>query len=298
MEDTPAFLSCPGEALALRYDEGVFCGHRWYDARDIAPRFPFRHGLSYARFAYGELRVARDTVAAGEPVEAEIEIANEGERPGVEVVQLYLAAPPGPVRRPPRVLAGFAKLRLAPGERGVARFTVSPRSLSFWDAGAGAWRLEPGGYELLAGRSSRDLRARARFAVVCAASDHGARASARTRKSTSACTRTGCRPPGGATRCSATGAICQSGRTSSSAPLASSRHTTKSGCSAMPRPASRAGVSASPLLALSGPAGRTTTSSPAAFVKRHRWGVGRYAYPRQACSASSAGWRGRPRRAR
>lgn len=165
MEDTPAFLSCPGEALTLRYDEGVFVGHRWYDARDIAPRFPFGHGLSYARFAYGELRVAREAVAAGEAVEAEIEVANEGDRPGAEVVQLYLAAPPGPVRRPPLALAGFAKLRLAPGERGVARFSVSARALSVWDVAAGAWRIESGGYELVAGRSSRDLRARARFTV-------------------------------------------------------------------------------------------------------------------------------------
>lgn len=166
MEDTPAFLSCPGEALTLRYDEGVFCGHRWYDARGIAPRFPFGHGLSYARFSYGPLRLARDEVRAGEPVKAEIEVVNTSDRPGVEVVQLYLAAPPGPVRRPPRVLAGFAKLRLAPGERGVARFAVSPRSLSFWDVGGSAWRLEPGVYELAAGRSSRDLRSRAEFTIA------------------------------------------------------------------------------------------------------------------------------------
>jgi len=165
MEDTPAFLSCPGEALALRYDEGVFVGHRWYDARGIAPRFAFGHGLSYARFEYGALRVAREAVAAGEPVAAEVEVANASERAGVEVVQLYLAAPPGPLRRPPLALVGFAKLRLAPGARGVARFAVPSRALSVWDVAARAWRVEPGAYQLAAGRSSRDLRARAGFTV-------------------------------------------------------------------------------------------------------------------------------------
>jgi beta-glucosidase len=98
-------------------------------------------------------------------VEAEIEVTNTSDRPGAEVVQLYLAAPPGPARRPPLALAGFAKLRLGPGEQGVARFSVSPRSLSTWDVAAGAWRIEPGAYELTAGRSSRDLRARARFTI-------------------------------------------------------------------------------------------------------------------------------------
>jgi beta-glucosidase len=165
LEDTPAWLDCPGDALTLRYAEGVFVGHRWYDARGIEPRFPFGHGLSYARFAYGALRLARDALRAGEPVVAEIEVANTGERPGVEVVQLYCAAPPGPLRRPPLVLVGFAKLRLAPGGRGIARFTVPARALASWDVAAGDWRVEPGSYELAAGRSSRDLRARARFTL-------------------------------------------------------------------------------------------------------------------------------------
>lgn len=161
MEDTPAFLSCPGEDLTLRYDEGVFVGYRWYDARGLAPRFPFGHGLSYARFEYGALRVAREATPAGEDVEAEIEVTNAGARAGVEVVQLYLEAPPGRLRRPPRTLAGFAKLRLAPGERGVARFRIPPRAFSVWDAATGGWRVEPGDHALVAGRSSRDLRARA-----------------------------------------------------------------------------------------------------------------------------------------
>lgn len=167
LEDTPAFLGCPGEALTLRYDEGVFVGHRWYDARAIEPRFPFGHGLSYARFAYGELRLAPQKLSAGEPLAAEIEVRNESARSGVEVVQLYLEAPAdGPVRRPPRTLVGFAKLRLAAGERGVARFTVTPRALSYWDVEAGDWRIAPGSYALVAGRSSRDLRARASFTLA------------------------------------------------------------------------------------------------------------------------------------
>jgi beta-glucosidase len=163
MEDTPAYLSCPGESLTLRYDEGVFAGYRWYDARDVAPRFPFGHGLSYARFEYGALRVDRATLAAGEPLAAEVDVANAGERAGVEVVQLYLSAPNTTVRRPPRTLCGFAKLALAPGARATARIEVPARALAHWDVAASAWRHEPGRYALHAGRSSRDLRATACF---------------------------------------------------------------------------------------------------------------------------------------
>ncbi len=165
MEDTPAFLDVPGEDLRIAYSEGLFVGHRWYDARDIAPRFAFGHGLSYARFEYGALRIASERVAAGETVACEIEIANTGACRGREVVQLYAKRCTQGVRRPLRTLAAFEKIALAPDERRVVRFTLAPRAFSHWDTQQKAWRVEPGEWELAAGRSSRDLRAAARIAV-------------------------------------------------------------------------------------------------------------------------------------
>ena len=43
LEDTPSFLDA--EPGVFRYPEGVFTGHRWYDARRIEPAFPFGFGL-------------------------------------------------------------------------------------------------------------------------------------------------------------------------------------------------------------------------------------------------------------
>lgn len=154
MEDTPAFLDVPGGAdLRLGYGESIFVGHRWYDARQIAPRFPFGHGLSYARFEWGALRAT----SAGDVVTCEIEIANTSPRAGTEVVQLYASDAESSVRRPVRWLVAFEKIALAPGERRTLHFAIAPRALSFWDVAAKAWKLEPGRFELAAGRSSRDL---------------------------------------------------------------------------------------------------------------------------------------------
>ncbi len=166
MQDTPALLDVPGEDLRIAYSEGLFVGHRWYDVREIAPRFAFGHGLSYARFEYGELLVAQHRVAAGGDVACEIEVTNTSARSGSEVVQLYLERCTPGVRRPLRTLAAFEKIALAPGQRRVVQFTLAPRAFFHWDVQQKNWRAELGEWNLVAGRSSRDLRAAARVELA------------------------------------------------------------------------------------------------------------------------------------
>jgi beta-glucosidase len=165
IEDAPAAPHYPGTGDAMVYAEGVFVGYRGYDARGVEPRFPFGHGLSYTRFAWGALQVP-GRIRRGESAGVSIEIENVGARPGSEVVQLYLGDEAASVPRPPRELVGFAKLRLRPGERATARFELPPRAFAFYDAARREWVAEPGAFELAAGASSRDLRARARIELA------------------------------------------------------------------------------------------------------------------------------------
>ena len=164
LEDTPAFTNYPGENDRVVYGEGLFVGYRWYDTRDIEPRLPFGHGLSYTSFAYGELSVPA-AVKAGEPIEVEIEVANRGDRAGQEVVQLYVRDPVARLARPDKELKAFAKVGLEPGESTRVRFSLEQRALAYWDPSVAAWVAEPGEFELLAGSSSRDIRSRARFVL-------------------------------------------------------------------------------------------------------------------------------------
>lgn len=154
IEDTPAFTNYPGEFGQVRYGEGIHVGHRWYDARGIEPLFPFGHGLSYTTFEIGE---AVATVAAGGDVTVEVMVTNTGRRRGSEVVQVYVEAPDGPVARPPRQLAGFAKVTLDPAETTTATVRVPARALAFWDPLESAWQVAEGTHTLWVGRSSRDL---------------------------------------------------------------------------------------------------------------------------------------------
>lgn len=159
LEDHPAYLNYPGEEGKAIYGEGVFAGYRGFDARDTEPLFPFGHGLSYTTFDYGPLRlVAEDR--AGHQATVEVDVCNSGDCAGVEVVQLYVADEAASVARPPKELRAFRKVALGPGESTRVRFELGPRAFAFWDVASDSWLVEPGRFELLVGRSSRDLRAR------------------------------------------------------------------------------------------------------------------------------------------
>ena len=156
LEDTPALLDTPPDPGVLRYQEGVFAGHRWYDVRGIEPAFPFGFGLSYTTFAVGAPQVASPTVEPGGTVDVLVEVTNTGDRPGSEVVQLYVGDPEASVRRPVRELRAFAKVHLDSGESTGVRLRLTMRDLAFWDPVSSAWLAEPG--ELLCGRGSRRAR--------------------------------------------------------------------------------------------------------------------------------------------
>jgi beta-glucosidase len=161
LEDNPSYLNFPGEHGHVRYGEGVFVGYRGYDALHLPVSYPFGHGLSYTSFEYPDLTAtvtgsAQDDTLA---VAVACTVTNTGERPGREVVQLYVTDPESSVERPPRELKGFAKTTtLAPGESQTVTFQLQSRDLSYWSVRQHRWVLEGGMFQLSVGVSSRDLR--------------------------------------------------------------------------------------------------------------------------------------------
>ncbi|MDE3175452.1 MAG: glycoside hydrolase family 3 C-terminal domain-containing protein [Pseudomonadota bacterium] len=166
LEDDPTFINYPGERGHVRYGEGVFIGYRYYEKKKIAPLFPFGYGLSYTRFEAGALTLSADSLAPGGTLTASINITNVGERAGSTVVQFYLADEVASVARPIKELAGFVRLRLAPGETRRASVNIDMRALAFFDVAAKAWMAEAGGFTVLAGFSSADIASRARFTLT------------------------------------------------------------------------------------------------------------------------------------
>jgi beta-glucosidase len=152
--DTPAFLSHPGQEGLAHYDEHQYIGYRWYDAREITPRFPFGHGLGYTSWTFGAAEIS-GTVADG--IVVRVPVSNTGQRAGTTVVQCYVAAPDSGPRRPLRELRGFAKVHAEPGETVTAEMWLPERAFAVWDVETHGWVVPPGAYHVLVGDSSRAL---------------------------------------------------------------------------------------------------------------------------------------------
>ncbi|MBY3583015.1 glycoside hydrolase family 3 C-terminal domain-containing protein [Rhizobium bangladeshense] len=147
----------PGKDGHVRYAEGIFVGYRHHDTREIEPLFPFGFGLGYTSFRWSEPQLSARQMGP-EGITVSVDVTNTGDRPGSELVQLYVRSPRTKVERPDKELRAFAKLSLQPGETGTAVMKIMPRDLAYFDIEVGAFRAEPGGYQLVLAANAADIR--------------------------------------------------------------------------------------------------------------------------------------------
>lgn len=137
------------DADDIEYD--LLHGYALMDARDIAPQFSFGHGLSYAAFAYRALR----TRAGHGRLSVSVSIRNDGSVVAEEVAQLYIAPPGLVVQRASKLLRGFQRVSLRPGETRTLHFEVACNDLNYWCEHSHSWQFEHGRYRVMVGGSSR-----------------------------------------------------------------------------------------------------------------------------------------------
>ena len=157
--DCPVLDATPVDGV-LEYSEGLLLGYRGYDASGVTPLFPFGHGLGYTSWDYEMIQALTADYQPGRDLDLRVVVRNAGSRPGREVVQAYLAGPPGDRSRPARVLAAFGVAQAAPGGQAEVQLRIPARLFAQWDEDRDAWIWPPGPFTVLIGRSSRDLRLR------------------------------------------------------------------------------------------------------------------------------------------
>jgi len=155
LADAPTADTVPGDGKQLHYGEGLFIGHRWYHEHEITPLVPFGHGHSYTDF---QIDAPTASVGSGDGADLQrtvtVPVANIGDRTGKCVVQVYLD-PQLPGR--PRVLAGFASCRLAPGEQTTVTVGLDPHVFRVWNVAADAWEPLGGTHRLEIGTSATEV---------------------------------------------------------------------------------------------------------------------------------------------
>jgi len=161
--DNPAYINYPGENGKVLYGEGIFIGYRYYDIKNIEMLFPFGFGLSYTQFEYRDLELDKGHMTAGEEIKLDFGVVNIGDRPGMEVAQVYLREVKPHLARPKKELKGFIKVFCDPGEEKRLTLTINSDDLAYYDDRRNCWIAEAGEYEVLIGSSSRDIHLRSNF---------------------------------------------------------------------------------------------------------------------------------------
>jgi beta-glucosidase len=124
------------------------------------PLYSFGYGLSYSKFEYSDLIVAKTT--GNEMFTVSFKLKNTSNLAGDEVVQLYLRDETSSVVTADRQLKKFARLHLSPGEQKTVTFGLTAEDLQLINAHM-QWVVEPGDFTVMVGASSDDIKLKGGF---------------------------------------------------------------------------------------------------------------------------------------
>lgn len=137
-------------------DPGKYSTRCYLDGAST-PLYPFGFGLGYTSFTYDPPQADKRDLVGDEVLTVSVRLRNNGARAGQETVQLYISDPVASVVRPVRMLRGFEKVALAPGEARTVSFSLTTADLEFHDQSLRrVW--EAGRFVIGVGPNSADLQ--------------------------------------------------------------------------------------------------------------------------------------------
>lgn len=153
IEDTPCFKNYPGTELTVEYKESIYVGYRYYDKIDKEVLFPFGYGLSYTNFKYSDLKINK----IKDKYDISFTIKNIGNVIGKEVSQIYVRQKDAKIYKPDKELKQFEKVELSPNETKKVNIVLTTKDFSYYNSETKQWSVEDGEYDILIGKSSRDI---------------------------------------------------------------------------------------------------------------------------------------------
>lgn len=157
LEDSPAWAHYQPVDGTQRYDEGFDMGYRGHVRHDVAPLFPFGHGLSYGETIWGAPTASAATIPADGHVTVTVPVTAP-DRDATVVVQGYVRPIDPPVEREAMALRSWAKAVVTAGSTLEFTLDFGPDQFRRWDNSSQRWVVDPGRYEILIAASAIDVR--------------------------------------------------------------------------------------------------------------------------------------------
>ena len=152
----PVTIYRSAEDLPLFYDYSM--RGRTYRYFSGKPEFPFGFGLSYAEFDYKDLQITKAVKGDAGELLITFTVQNTGRVAAAEVPQVYIRKAERTERDPLKMLKGYTRITLVPGESKRVEMTIPIAELRSWSLEKNTWILEKGTYEIQAGAASEDVR--------------------------------------------------------------------------------------------------------------------------------------------
>jgi beta-glucosidase len=138
----------------LERPDFVGSGKGLYKFSDKSPLFSFGFGLSYTSFEYSNLRLENTSIGIDGSTTVSVDVTNTGSRVGDEVVQMYVKDDFASVGRYNKLLKGFERISLNPGQTKTVSFGLNPTNLSIYNQEMKKV-VEPGDFTISVGSSSQ-----------------------------------------------------------------------------------------------------------------------------------------------